>query len=96
MLAGVLSLQLGIRRKGLIVPTIRLLCGETFEGRRDIVNLKRNRNRWKLRPQTLGDSDSSLTLEVYTHVAGEDNERFAEQSDLILCPNSAPKQDITA
>jgi hypothetical protein len=46
----------------------------------------------KLRPQPLGHSDSSLTLEVYAHVAGEDNERFAEQSDLIPFPN-APKKE---
>jgi integrase len=40
----------------------------------------------KLRQQRLGHSDSSLTLDVYTHVASEDDERFAEQLDVILRP----------
>jgi integrase len=45
----------------------------------------------KLRQQRLGHSDSSLTLDVYTHVASEDDVRFAEQLDVILRPN-APKK----
>src|SRR6266436_1702140 len=45
----------------------------------------------KLRQQRLGHSDSSLTLDVYTHVASQDDERFAEQLDMILRPN-APKK----
>jgi integrase len=44
----------------------------------------------KLRQERLGHSDSSLTLDVYTHVASEDDVRFAEQLDGILRPN-APK-----
>ena len=46
----------------------------------------------KLRQQRLGHSDSSLTLDVYTHVASEDDVRFAEQLDVILRPN-APKME---
>jgi integrase len=44
----------------------------------------------KVRQQRLGHSDPSLTLDVYTHVASEDDVRFAEQLDGILRPN-APK-----
>jgi integrase len=44
----------------------------------------------KLRQQRLGHSDPALTLGVYTHVASEDDLRFAEQLDAILRPN-APK-----
>jgi integrase len=44
----------------------------------------------KVRQQRLGHSDPTLTLSVYTHVAGEDDERVAEQLDGILRPN-APK-----
>jgi len=44
----------------------------------------------KVRQQRLGHSDVSLTLNVYTHVASEDDVRFAEQLDGILRPN-APK-----
>jgi len=46
----------------------------------------------KVRQQRLGHSDPSLTLDVYTHVASEDDERFAEQLDGILRPN-APKKE---
>jgi integrase len=46
----------------------------------------------KLRQQRLGHSNSSLTLDVYTHVASEDDVRFAEQLDVILRPN-APKKE---
>jgi len=45
----------------------------------------------KVRQQRLGHSDPSLTLGVYTHIASEDDERFAEQLDGILRPN-APKK----
>lgn len=44
----------------------------------------------KVRQQRLGHSDPSLTLGVYTHIASEDDERFAEQLGGILRPN-APK-----
>jgi integrase len=44
----------------------------------------------KVRQQRLGHSDASLTLGVYTHVASEDDLRFAAQLDGILRPN-APK-----
>ena len=40
----------------------------------------------KVRQQRLGHSDPSLTLDVYTHVASEDDQRFAEQLDRILRP----------
>jgi integrase len=46
----------------------------------------------KLRQQRLGHSDPSLTLGTYTHIASEDDERFAEQLDGILRPN-APKKE---
>ena len=46
----------------------------------------------KLRQQRLGHSDVSLTLDAYTHVASEDDVRFAEQLDAILRPN-APKNE---
>jgi integrase len=46
----------------------------------------------KVRQQRLGHSDSSLTLDVYTHVASEDDVRFVEQLDGILRPN-APKME---
>jgi integrase len=42
----------------------------------------------KLRVQRLGHSDKSFTLDVYTHVASEDDARIAEQSDEILRPNT--------
>src|SRR6266446_9403825 len=42
----------------------------------------------KVRQQRLGHSDPSLTLGVYTHIASEDDERFAEQLDGILRPNA--------
>jgi integrase len=45
----------------------------------------------KVRQQRLGHSDSSLTLDIYTHVASEDDVRFVEQLDVILRPN-APKK----
>ncbi len=45
----------------------------------------------KVRQQRLGHSDSSLTLDVYTHVASEDDVRFAEQLDVILRPNAPTK-----
>jgi integrase len=38
----------------------------------------------KVRQQRLGHSESSLTLDVYTDVASEDDVRFAEQFDAIL------------
>jgi hypothetical protein len=47
----------------------------------------------KLRPQPLGHSDSSLTREVYTHIASEDDKRFAEQLDVILCSNAPEKEN---
>jgi integrase len=46
----------------------------------------------KVRQQRLGHSDPSLTLGTYTHIASEDDERFAEQLDGILRPN-APKKE---
>ena len=46
----------------------------------------------KLRQQRLGHSDPALTLGVFTHVASEDDLRFAEQLDAILRPN-APKKE---
>jgi integrase len=46
----------------------------------------------KLRQQRLGRSDPTLTLGTYTHIASEDDERFAEQLDGILRPN-APKKE---
>jgi integrase len=46
----------------------------------------------KVRQQRLGHSDSSLTLDVYTHVASEDDVRFAAQLDGILHP-LAPKKE---
>jgi hypothetical protein len=45
----------------------------------------------KLRTQRVGQSHSSLTLDVYTHVASEDDQRLAEQLGRILRPN-APKK----
>jgi len=42
----------------------------------------------KARQQRLGHSDPSLTLDVYTHVASEDDVRFAEQQGAILRPNA--------
>ena len=45
----------------------------------------------RLRQERLGHSDSSLTLDVYTHVVSKDDARFAEQLDGILRPN-APKK----
>ena len=47
----------------------------------------------RLRQERLGHSDSSLTLDVYTHVASEDDERFAEQLDVILRPNAPTKEN---
>jgi len=44
----------------------------------------------KIRQERLGHSDPSLTLGMYTHVASEDDVRFAERLDAILRPN-APK-----
>jgi integrase len=40
----------------------------------------------KLRQQRLGHSDSSLTLDVYTHVEGADDVRVASELDGILHP----------
>lgn len=45
----------------------------------------------KVRQERLGHSDPSLTLGVYTHVASEDDVRFAEQLDAILRPNAPTK-----
>ena len=47
----------------------------------------------KVRQQRLGHSDPSLTLGVYTHVASEDDLRFAEQLDVILRPNAPQKEN---
>ena len=47
----------------------------------------------KVRQQRLGHSEVSLTLDVYTHVASEDDVRFAARLDGILRPN-APKSEI--
>lgn len=46
----------------------------------------------KVRQQRLGHSDSSLTLDVYTHVADEDDVRVAVELDGILHP-IAPKNE---
>jgi integrase len=46
----------------------------------------------KLRQQRLGHSDSSLTLDVYTHVEGADDVRVASELDGILHP-IAPKKE---
>jgi integrase len=46
----------------------------------------------KVRQQRLGHSDVSLTLDVYTHIASEDDVRIAEQLGGILRPN-APKKE---
>ncbi len=46
----------------------------------------------KVRQRRLGHSDPTLTLEVYTHVAGEDDLRVAVQLDGILHP-IAPKNE---
>ena len=46
----------------------------------------------KVRQQRLGHSDSSLTLDVYTHTVGEDDVRVAGQLDGILHP-LAPKNE---
>jgi integrase len=46
----------------------------------------------RLRQERLGHSDSSLTLDVYTHVVSKDDARYAEQLDVILRPN-APKKE---
>src|SRR5262249_32291106 len=46
----------------------------------------------KVRQQRLGHSDVSMNLNVYTHVASEDDVRFAEQVDGMLRPN-APKNE---
>jgi integrase len=46
----------------------------------------------KVRQERLGHSDSSLTLDVYTHVAKEDDVRVAAQLDGILHP-LAPKKE---
>jgi integrase len=46
----------------------------------------------KVRQQRLGHSDSSLTLDVYTHVADEDDVRVAGELDGILHP-LAPKNE---
>lgn len=42
----------------------------------------------KVRQQRLGHSEASLTLNVYTHVASEDDVRFAAQLDGILRPHA--------
>ena len=42
----------------------------------------------KVRQQRLGHTDPSLTLDVYTHVASEDDVPFAEQLGAILRPNA--------
>jgi integrase len=47
----------------------------------------------KVRQQRLGHSDSSLTLDVYTHVASEDDVRVAEQMGGILRPKRRTAQE---
>jgi len=42
----------------------------------------------KLREQRLGHSDASLTLDVYTHVVGDDDLRLAGRLGEILRPNA--------
>jgi integrase len=49
----------------------------------------------RVRQQRLGHSDPALTLGVYTHVADEDDRRFAAQLDGILHP-IAPKNEKRA
>jgi integrase len=44
----------------------------------------------KVRMQRIGHSDPALTLGPYTHIASEDDLKFAEQVGGILRPN-APK-----
>jgi integrase len=46
----------------------------------------------KLRQERLGHSDSSLTLDGYTHVMSKDDARFSEQLDGVLHP-TAPKKE---
>ena len=46
----------------------------------------------KVRQQRLGHSDSSLTLDVYTHAVGEDDVRVAAELDGVLHP-LAPKKE---
>jgi len=46
----------------------------------------------KVRQQRLGHSDPRLTLEVHTHVASEDDVRFAAQLDGILHPIAAKNE----
>ena len=46
----------------------------------------------KVRMQRIGHSDPALTLGPYTHIASEDDVRFAEQLGGILRPN-APKNE---
>jgi hypothetical protein len=46
----------------------------------------------KVRQQRLGHSDVSLTLDVHTHLASEDDVRFVEQLDRVLHP-IAPKNE---
>jgi integrase len=41
----------------------------------------------KLRQQRLGHSDATMTLGVYSHVAQEDDVRFAAQLGRILDPS---------
>ena len=45
----------------------------------------------KVRLQRVGHSDPALTIGTYTHIASEDDVRFAEQLGAILRPN-APKK----
>ncbi len=47
----------------------------------------------RLRQDRLGHSDSSLTLDVYTHIVSKDDARFTEQLDGILRPNAAKKEN---
>jgi hypothetical protein len=44
----------------------------------------------KVRMERIGHSDPALTLGPYTHIASEDDVKFAEQLGEILRPN-APK-----
>jgi integrase len=48
----------------------------------------------KLRQERLGHSDSSLPLDVYTHVVSKDDARYAEQLNGILRPNAPKKKRL--
>ena len=48
----------------------------------------------KVRQERLGHSDSSLTLDVYTHVASEDDVRIAAQLDAILRGGASGEEKV--